>query len=102
MIRSRMDALREMLPFLDRRPVLSRVTLESYGGEFYRFEGEEWCDTVSGSYVRIGPDQWATQEFWLAMAQPGMNIGDVESLESSDSVSTEGCGFESHWQVIPA
>ena len=96
-----MAALREMLSLLDSRPVQTRANLAAYGGAFYRIGDEEWCDTASESYLRVGPDQWMASESLPAMTQPGMNTGEGESLESSVPVFTGGCGFESHWQEIP-
>ena len=97
-----MSVLREILSLLDSRPVQSRANLAAYGGVFYRIGDEEWCDTAGESYRRVGHDRWVASGSLPAMAQPGMNTGEGESLESSASVFTERCGFESHWQVIPS
>jgi hypothetical protein len=87
-----MAALREMLSLLDSRPVQTRANLAAYGGEFYRIGDEEWCDTASESYRRVGPDQWVASESLPAMTQPGMNTGEGESPESSAPFSRGDVG----------
>ncbi len=95
-----MSLLREVLSSLDRRPVQTRANLAAYGGEFYQIGDEEWCDTATESYRRMGPDQWVASESLPAMAQPGMNTGEGESPERSVPVFTGRCGFESYWQGV--